>query len=69
MNEKNFGEGLALGFGNESKGGLANDWFSLILLAILLSPNRRGETEVARKEFDELRAAVEALKGGARHDE
>lgn len=69
MDEKNFSEGLALGFGNESRGGLANDWLSLILLTILLSPNKRSETEVTRKEFDELRAAVEALKGGTSHDE
>ena len=67
MNEMNFSEGMALG--RSMKGGLVDDWFILILLAILLGGSGRSDAEVTRKEFEELRAAVEAMRGGAAHAE
>ena len=65
MNEMNFSEGMALG--RSMKGGLVDDWFILILLAILLGGSGRSDAEVTRKEFEELRAAVEQMRGGVAH--
>lgn len=67
MDEKNFAEGLAIGHGMKS--GWGDDWFILILLAILLDRNGRSETEVTRKEFNDLKVAVEDLRGVVAHDE
>lgn len=67
MNEMNFCEGLALG--TSMKSGLADDWIILILLAILLGGCGRNNADVTRKEIEELKASVEDLKGGAKHDE
>lgn len=67
MNEMNFSEGLALG--RSMKGGLVDDWLILILFAILLGGSGRSDAEVTRKEFEELKAAVEAMRGGVAHAE
>lgn len=67
MNEMNFSEGMALG--RSMKGGLVDDWFILILFAILLGESGRSDAEVTRKEFEDLKAAVEAMRGGVAHAE
>ena len=67
MNEMNFSEGMALG--RSMKGGLVDDWFILIILAILLGGSGRSDAEVTRKEFEDLKASVEALRGGTSHVE
>lgn len=67
MNENNFAEGLALGRG--MKGEWTDSWLMLVMLAIFLGGNDKSEAEVTRKEFDELKAAVEAMRGGVSHDE
>ena len=67
MSEMNFSEGMALG--RSMKGGLADDWLILMLFAILLGGSGRSDAEVTRKEFEELKAAVGAMRGGMSHAE